>query len=91
MENKVKNLSDKDLLGYDDLSMVSGGDDYISFTPLFSMLAQRSLTLEQLVAEGVISGREAEKIRTNSNMNLSVIDRLCRRLQCQPADIVMFV
>jgi DNA-binding Xre family transcriptional regulator len=55
------------------------------------MLSQRNMTLEQLVSEGVITAREAEKIRSNGNMNLSVIDGLCKRLQCQPADVVMFI
>ena len=85
------NRSEKELLSYDELKKVSGGYDYISFTPLFSMLSQRNMTLEQLVSEGVITAREAEKIRSNGNMNLSVIDRLCKRLHCQPADVVMFI
>ena len=85
------NRSEKELLSFDELKKVSGGDDYISFTPLFSMLSQRNMTLEQLVSEAVITAREAEKIRSNGNMNLSVIDGLCKRLQCQPADVVMFI
>ena len=85
------NRSEKELLCFDEVKKVSGGDDYISLTPLFSMLSQRNMTLEQLVSEGVLTVREAEKIRSNGNMNLSVIDGLCKRLQCQPADVVMFV
>jgi len=51
------NRSEKELLSFDELKKVSGGDDYISFTPLFSMLAERNMTLEQLVSEGVITAR----------------------------------
>lgn len=63
----------------------------ISFRPLRILMADRNLGKMDIVKMANLSPTTARKMWNNEYVALSVIDRLCEVLNCQPGDLIEYV
>lgn len=61
----------------------------IRYNKLFSLLAMRGMKKTDLLA--VINSPTLARIGKGEMVRLEIIDRLCKFLNCQPADIIDYV
>lgn len=61
----------------------------IKYNRLFALLATRGLKRTDLLA--VITAPTLARLGKNETVNVEIIDRLCKFLDCQPGDIMEFV
>jgi len=63
----------------------------ITFTPLWETMEKKKVTGYALINKHGISRSLWFKLRHDKNVNLETIDRLCKILDCDVADIVKHV
>lgn len=61
------------------------------FDPLWETMKKKNVTIYALVVKHGVSRGTVNKLRHNKNVTLVTIEHLCRILDCQPGDIVMYV
>jgi DNA-binding Xre family transcriptional regulator len=76
-------------LSLDELEEVAGGR--ISFKPLLSYLKAHDISMYTLIKDGVITATESTRIMADHNFRLSLVDKLCTYLKCQPEDIIAYI
>ena len=76
-------------LSLDELDEVTGGR--ISFKPLLSYLKAHDISMYTLIKDGVITATESTRIMADHNFRLSLVDKLCTYLKCQPEDIIAYI
>jgi len=63
----------------------------IVYKKLFSLMKIKGLTTYQIRKEKVIPESSLTKLRNGSDVKVSTISSLCKRLGCQPGDILEYV
>jgi DNA-binding Xre family transcriptional regulator len=63
----------------------------ISYNPLWKKLIDLNMKKLDLLDVAEISRGTLAKMGKNEPVNLSVIDRLCRKLNCEISDIIEYV
>lgn len=63
----------------------------ISYRPLFMKLAEKGIKKHELIKLIGTSSATIAKFSSNGNVTMDVIDRLCRRLKCQPGDLIEYI
>lgn len=63
----------------------------ISYKPFRKLLIDRELKKKDIIAMTGISNGTMAKMNTNGYVSLEVIDKLCKALNCQPADLIEYV
>lgn len=89
MSEEIKKEAQDVELNPEELDKVAGGR--ISFHPLFSYLEAHDISMYTLIKDGVITATEATRLRADHNFRLSLVDKLCTYLKCQPEDIIAYI
>ncbi len=63
----------------------------IYFYKLFDLMARKNLKKTDLSAKAGISRVTLTKMVNNGTVETSIIDKLCRALDCQPGDIMEYI
>lgn len=65
----------------------------LDFSKIHDVLKANGTTLYKLSAEGVIGGKTRDVLfgRANGNISTKTIEALCKRLKCQPGDIMAYI
>lgn len=65
----------------------------IDYSGLQDILKARGTTLYKLSAEKVIGGKTREVLfgRTDGNISSKTVEALCKRLNCQPGDFMVYI
>lgn len=63
----------------------------IVYRKAFLLLAAEGYTTYKIFEEKVLSQKNYFEMKNNRPVSTKVIERLCRRLQCQPGDILEWV
>lgn len=65
----------------------------ITYSRLHNVLTANKTTLYKLSAEGIIGGKTRDVLfgRTDGNISTKTIEALCKRLNCQPGDIMEYI
>ena len=86
MSEESKKDMQMEEISIDELEGVAGGR--ISFQPLYNYLNEHNISMYTLVKEGVLTAQECVEISADHNFRLSLLDKLCAYLGCQPDDLV---
>lgn len=62
----------------------------IRFYKLMDYIARRGIKKTELAARAGLSFSTLAKLGKNEPVNLSIIDRICEALGCQPGDIMEY-
>ena len=63
----------------------------IKYKKLFNLMKERGLTTYEIRKENLISQSTLQKMRENKDVNTKSITTLCKKLNCQPGDIMEYV
>lgn len=63
----------------------------ISYKPLQKLLIDKDIKKQDLQKKTNISWSTMAKLSKNEFVSLSVIDKICAALECQPGDILEYV
>ena len=63
----------------------------ISYKPFQKLLIDRELKKNQIMEMAGISGATMAKLNTTEYVSLEIVDRLCKALDCQPGDLLVYV
>ncbi|MGD0153139.1 MAG: helix-turn-helix transcriptional regulator [Thermacetogeniaceae bacterium] len=63
----------------------------ISYKPFQKLLIDRGLKKNQIMEMAGISGATMAKLNTTEYVSLEIVDRLCKTLDCQPGDLLVYV
>lgn len=63
----------------------------ISYKKLWKLLIDRDMKKKELQELAGISSTSVTKLAKNQNVNTMIIDKVCRALNCDVADIMEFV
>lgn len=61
------------------------------FDPLWETMKKKGITIYALVEKHDIGRSTIHKLRHDRNVTLVTIEKLCRILDCQPGEIVLYV
>lgn len=75
------------------LSYIKGGDRMISYEKLVKKLRENNISQYRLKQEKILGSATITKIFKNNGINgesidIKVVDKLCKLLDCQPGDIL---
>ena len=73
------------------MSAKGGGCMSIKFYRLLDTLNKRGMTKGELQKQAAFSSATMAKISSHKAVSLSVIDSICKTLDCQPGDIMEYV
>ena len=59
----------------------------ISYIPLFRLLEKKGLPQTFLIENGIDS-KTLQKLRTNGNITVKTLNRICLLLKCKPNDVL---
>ena len=62
-----------------------------SYQPLNVLLAERNMSKTQLMKEIKVSSATIAKFKKNETVNMEVLGKICKRLDCKIDDIVKYV
>lgn len=62
----------------------------IKYKKLFELMKERGLTTYEIRKENIISQSTLQKMRENKDVSTKSIAALCKRLRCQPGDILSY-
>ena len=62
----------------------------ITFEPLWETMRTRKVTTYQLREHHGIDSRTIRRLRNNQNITTDTLNKLCRILECTPADILAY-
>ncbi len=63
----------------------------ISYAPLWKTMEERGITTYALIHKYEINPRTIHHLKHNLSITMYTMEKLCRILNCQSNDIVMFV
>lgn len=63
----------------------------ITFDPMRKFMEENGITQYQLLKDGILLPAHVTRLSYNHNFTLKFIDKLCRELNCQPGDLIMYV
>lgn len=61
-----------------------------SYKPLWKLLIDRDMTKKALMEQAGIFKSTVEKMNRGDNVSMDVLERICRALHCDIADIVAY-
>ena len=62
-----------------------------SYQPLNVLLAEKNMSKTQLMKEIKVSSATIAKFKKNETVNMEVLGKICKRLDCKIDDIVKYV
>ena len=62
----------------------------ISYKPLFHILIEKDITVDQLRKDGIISAITITKFKKGESITLSTAEKICKYLECEIGDICRF-
>lgn len=62
----------------------------ISYAPFWATLAEKKISQYELINTYNVDNHLLHSLRTNRNINMLTVERLCKILNCTPNDIVKF-
>ena len=62
----------------------------ISYEPFWNTLSEKGISQYELINKYNIDNHLLHSLRTNRNINMLTMERLCNILDCTPNDIVKF-
>lgn len=62
----------------------------IRYYKFFDILQRRGITKGDFSKKASLSSATMAKLSSHKPVNLEIIDRICRELQCQPGDILEY-
>jgi len=63
----------------------------ISYDPLWKTMKERGATTYTLQVKGQISSSTIRRLKAGDSVSTNTLDALCRILQCDLADIVLYL
>ena len=63
----------------------------ISFQKLFDLIKEKGLTTYKIRKENIISQSALTALKNEKSVTTDTIAKLCKALNCQPADIMEYV
>ena len=63
----------------------------ISYDPLWKTMKERSATTYTLQVKGQISSSTIRRLKAGDSVSTNTLDALCKILQCDLADIVLYL
>lgn len=63
----------------------------ISYAPLWKTMKEKGATTYTLRNKAHISGATVQRLQRGESVSTNTLDSLCRHLQCQIEDIVVFI
>lgn len=63
----------------------------IRYYKLFDMLNRRNMKKTDLLTLAGITSTTLARLSKGETVNIEIIDRLCKALQCQPGDILEYI
>ena len=61
----------------------------IDYSPLWETMEKKNISQYHLLKSG-IDNKTLDSIKKNKNITLLTLEKLCKILECQPNDIVIF-
>lgn len=61
----------------------------IDYSPLWKTLEEKGITQYKMIEQG-IDRRVLDSLRKNKNITLLTVEKICKILDCEASDIVMF-
>lgn len=61
----------------------------IDFSPLWKTMEKKNITQYHLIKQG-IDNKTLDSLKKNKNITLVTLEKLCRILDCEPNDVVIF-
>ena len=61
----------------------------IDYSPLWKTMEEKNISQYHLLKNG-IDNKTLDSIKKNKNITLLTLEKLCKILECQPNDIVIF-
>ena len=62
----------------------------ITYKPLWKTLIDKDMKKMDLVADGTLSRGTLAKMGKNEKVSLDVVERICRRLHCRAAEVIVY-
>ena len=66
-------------------------DDVISYEPLWRTMKIKGATTYTLQVKGQISSSTIRRLKAGQSVSTNTLDALCKLLECDLADIVLFI
>ena len=63
----------------------------IQYYKLFDLLNRRNMKKTELLSLAGITSTTLARLSKGGTVNIEIIDRLCRALNCQPGDILEYI
>ena len=63
----------------------------ITFKPLFKLLSEKNMTVEELAEKSGVSRTIMKRIEKDANVSVAVLARFCQALGCDFKDIMEYV
>ena len=68
-----------------------GVRDMISYEPLWQTMKIRGATTYTLQVKGQISSSTIRRLKAGQSVSTNTLDALCKLLECDLADIILFI
>lgn len=63
----------------------------IKYDKLFLLMKEKGLTTYKIRKENIISQGALTSLRAGKSVTMDTIEKLCKVLECQPGDIIVYV
>lgn len=73
------------------LVISKGGEQMISYAPMWETMSKKGATTYTLRFKGGISGATVQRIQHNESISTNTIDALCKILKCRVDEVIEFI